>query len=174
MGLERAQISISPEHYLMSLPAYDANHQVAELVEFAKIFYQTRDYFWRGVVVPASYVVIGGLATIEDQVQLEPGTYITSINGWSTEAEGFEFNIYDQDHNLSYIHGRFVKDFVTGRFDGTQPFGQGWIFSPLSVGSQLIVTITNLSASTARIQLLLSCAVPATTQSTAQPVVKRK
>lgn len=144
--------------WLDSLPAYDANPGNAMLLELArKVMEEPLNYYWQGVVLPPRRAQpLGGRANFEAEIAVVPGTYVTSIGGYSSEPEGFAFQIYDTGSRLPFGN-RFLLHRVIAPSEG-----QGWILGPLPVmdTGKLNIQITNLSSSSSFVQLFLALAVP--------------
>lgn len=156
------------------LPSYDVNHQVDKLLDVARMLSDSTSYIPKLVAVPPlDESAIGGRLSVEDQVHLEPGSLIVGFNGYSSQPEGFEFQIYD-DGTRTYLGKlKFIKDRLLAAFRQGRPNGQGLLPTPYVVVGQLTVQITNLSSSTAQIQLLIHAASPRTTFAINQPEVRR-
>lgn len=169
--------------YMNFLPAYDSNSGVDKLLDIARVIQQCpNDYVWRGLVFPKpADATLLALASYEDQIPVEAGSYIVGINGYSNQSEGFEFQIYDEGARTNLFGKKLGKNGITTAELVVPAVGdfnlpcQNWLLSPLVIlnPGQLNLQITNLSVNTAYIQVLLSIAVPIIGKSINQVEVKK-
>jgi hypothetical protein len=179
-------IPVEINDYLNSLPAYYNSPTSSVLLDLARKINLAGNYTYRGICLPSGGEdVIAAYQSYEGQLALEPGTWITQINGyWSNMDDirqapntgGFKLQIYDQGAKASV----FARTFGTGDDLGYLPqlASVGWgpniprgsynLLSPLTILSpgNLVVQVTNMSSVAQTIQVYFACAVPMTTTST--------
>lgn len=108
-----------------------------------------------------------GYQTYEDQISVPAGSFLTMLGAITNQTEGFRFKLYDAGAQADLSDGFIHSNCMTGRFTQLPQTTIGMLTSltsnknlfilpsPLSITSpgQLNVQITNLSASTARIDM---------------------
>lgn len=176
MGVHQTRCPIFPAaltDYLDELAIYQ--HIEPGCLDMLKMIVRSNNYYWKGYATPTGgNVALGALASFEDHVSVEPGSYITMIQGYCSNAAGFKFQIFDEGAK-SYMYSRTwpIHYDVTGSevaTAGVVPFGPYILQSPMVIldPGLLTVEITNLAAMAANIQLLLCLAVPVTRSSLGQ------
>lgn len=176
------------DEFVRQLHPYRDRPEYDSWIELHKKLWNSKAYIYHSWAVPSGAGAQLNFATYETKtfaIQMPPGTYVTMINGYFDEAEGFVYQITDKGGMITYVDNDMVKneigagDFVANTVnppsDGdVVPFGGGLIHGPFIIvdPGAVQVEITSLADSTQNIQLYLACAVPVGAQSLGTQIVR--
>lgn len=163
------------------LPGYDTSHGASALLELARKVQLSENYFYQGIPSPrGNEWQLAGLASFEDRVTVDAGSYLMSICGASyavadlTLAQPFKVQMFDVGAKTSLFSRTFAlgTTFCGELGDSTAalPLGPYYLMGPLVVlyPGALNIQITNLSTIPCFIQMLLNFAVPITRRALGQ------
>lgn len=162
--------------YLNNQPVYTASPGLDSLLDQARTFAMTDDYYWQGTAFPgSSFTNLAARATYAGIVTVPPLSYITNLTGDcfattpSEEASniGFSIRIYDKGAkadtaiNAQFIRSRLISSALRQTSIRIKQ-GQSWLLSPMIVlaPGALQIEITNLSSIAITAQMLLGMAIP--------------
>lgn len=185
-----ALIDVLPESWTVSLPAYACNPQAGQLLDPLSLYINAWNYAFRVMVVPGSNnAQINPSQSVEDSINIDPGSYLTMITGSSlvvtdgngsvgnTLGLGFRLQIYDQGAGRAvystdvsgqaqsgagssqHVAAGYEFDYLGNGF----PFGPFILPSPLVVlrPGQLNIKVINLDpVNICDIQVVMFFAVP--------------
>lgn len=176
--------------YLNNLPVYTANAGVDSLLDQAREFSDSDNYYFQGVPFPgAADIVIPARTTFGGVITVPALCYVTSITGDcfktsdpTAATNGFQFRIYDKGARLdSIINAQYVRNTMVapamrraaGALFNSRPIGPGMLQSPFVVlqPGSLQMEVTNLSTFDCSIQLMLALAVPINPMSASEMIV---
>lgn len=146
---------------LFDLPSYryDGRQNTADILRpFA-----WSGYVWRGLAVPrAVELPVAARVQIERRVQVPAGSYLLAFSGFSDQAAGYKFRIYDIGAQQNAL-GDIPDDLRSGAQDGSDTDGVLHVLTEPYVIVEpglLQVTLTNLATAAADMALVLHFAVP--------------
>ena len=185
MGFYETQSPVFPGRLTDYLETSLYRRLGTERLDLWKKIIDSDNYYWKGYATPiGADINFAARQSFEDNISVEPGSYLTSINGWSSDVQGniagFKFQIYDKGAK-TYLYSRTWPFSSTVVGSGVAaaaglPFGQQIMDGPLVVldPGLLTIQITNLDTVATTIQLLFAFAVPVTRASLNQQIGKER
>lgn len=185
--------------FLDTLPGYDSNQGVSEMLELLREIQESELYYWVGAAFPfGAAITVPALATVNGTISLPAGTIITSIThytniqGVQALLPGFKISLRDKGSKVSIFYGDYALDrLVTSNMQiqfgqgatnpptcpGSNlddPFGPNYLLSPFIVTAPGILAweVVNLNPIASTFQAMLSCAVPILDMTVNQVIVK--
>lgn len=164
--------------FIEQLPAYNQSEGTDTLMDLNRILNESGNYIWIGMAAPRLVYLAPGTptniiayGTLNGSESLPPGTYVTAINFYCSQPEGFKYKIYDKGTKASIFYGEYSKNEITAsdmsifgdaESDSGGPFGPAWVTSPFIITPPGVLNweIVNLSPNDALIQMMLVCATP--------------
>lgn len=169
--------------YLDYLPGYDLNEAGSAALDVARAVIDSENYYMRGYTFPGNGEdsLTAGL-TFEGLISLPAHSIVISMSGFSTDAAGFKFQLYENGSKQNLFGRTYARDSSTlgsyDNLDGTitinTPMGPAWLTDPLIImpPGRLVGQVTNMATVTATIQIYLQVAVPITRETLSQTVSK--
>lgn len=162
--------------YLENLCRFNVNPDNLAMLQGAMEVNKSFAYFWNPFVYPmgetTTDLTIAGYNTRDSTITIAPYSFLLGINYYSSRPEGIKFSLFDKSAQMYAFDPKMVfAGSVAGTYAGNaEETGIGWMLSPLAVtrAGQIQISITNLSASSAIVQLMFLFASPINRESTSQ------
>lgn len=155
----------SPVDWLYAQQAYNLNIGGIVMLEQAKEIMMEGNYYWSGIPIPTKDdYTFTARQSKEFTMSVEPGAFLISLGGYSDQTEGFSLSVMDKGSKTKIFSTGFAKSQLPIVGNGVVenvPIGPFYLTSPypLTKPGQVQVQLTNLSSSTAIIQVLMNFAV---------------
>lgn len=159
---------VSVLQFIDAMPQYNTSEGRIQQLDILRTVQElSTQFFWQGVAVPRrEQISFAARETKETTISIQPNSILLSISGYCEQPDGFNISIMDKGSKTNLVS----KDFafrshfaaVSGMNPSTDPTGPYWLLSPYTLTNpgQLQVKITNLSGSTAIIQVVIGVATP--------------
>jgi hypothetical protein len=163
----RPIFSYSSIDWLQSLPAYNQSAGPDSLLDLARLLQESGAFYWKGWCLPTGTdTTFAALTSFETSLQVEPGSLLIHVGGFSDNAAGFKLQIFERGAKQYLFHRTFCFNTLVAPDmrdpTGTSlPFGPFFLSSPVAIlhPGELTLEITNLATVQATIQVLLGIAV---------------
>ncbi len=177
-----------------NLPAYTSTEGLAEMLDQARNIIESEKYFFQAMPFPSGNLCyVDGFGTVSGNITVPPLSYLIAISGDSfyTEGsnknlrnlEGFTIRIYDKGAKLdTVVNSLYMENFpnlgVMANIKApnkqtNNPIGPMLPQSPMIVliPGSLQVELTNLSAVSAYLQVLMHFCVPINNTTKSQQLI---
>jgi hypothetical protein len=186
--------------FLDTLPGYDHNQGVSEMLELLRTIQESELYYWVGAAFPfGAAITVPALATVNGTISLPAGTIITAFTYYTNTVAvqvtlpGFKISLRDKGSKASIFYGDYILDRLVASnmqiqygvgatnpptcpgMNADDPFGPNYLLNPFIVTAPGILAweIVNLNPIASTFQAMLSCAVPVLDMTVGQVIVKR-